>query len=69
VVFPDPDRRDIFETGNLHYCAEMVWDSPLQYTGSNISLIPYGAANASKDFLNDIPSTSKVTLGGMRKWP
>lgn len=65
AVWPWTPR--FFEVGNLNYCAEMHWDEPLKHTGSNISLIPYGAGNASKDFLNDKPSTSKATMGGDAK--
>lgn len=56
-----------FEAGNLNYAGELVWDQPLQHPGSNISIIPYVAGNASKDFLNDKPSVSKATVGGDAK--
>ena len=56
-----------FETGNLNYAAELVWDQPLRHPGSNISIIPYVAGDASKDFLNNKPSQSKVAIGGDAK--
>lgn len=56
-----------FEAGNLNYASELVWDQPLKHPGSNISVIPYMAGNASKDFLNDKPSTSGMTVGGDAK--
>lgn len=56
-----------FEAGNLNYCGELLWDQPLRHPGSNISIIPYTAANASKDFLTNSPSKSQLTAGGDAK--
>ncbi len=56
-----------FQPGNLNYTSEMVWDQPLKHPGTNVSIIPYMAGNISKDFLNNKPSTSKVTIGGDAK--
>ncbi len=56
-----------FEAGNLNYCGELIWDQPVQHPGSNISVIPYVAGNASKDFLHNEPSKSKITAGGDAK--
>lgn len=56
-----------FEVGNLNYSSEMIWDEPLAHTGSNISVIPYVAGTASKDFLKGEPSTSSATVGGDAK--
>lgn len=65
AVWPWTPR--FFELGNLNYTADLIWDEPLRHPGSNISVIPYVAGNASKDFLNDKPSTSKATMGGDAK--
>lgn len=65
AVWPWTPR--IFEVGNLAYYAEMNFEQPLQHTGSNISVIPYVAGNASKDFLTGAPSKSNVTAGGDAK--
>ncbi len=62
AVWPWTPRN--FEVGNLNYSAELVWDQPVQHPGSNISIIPYVAGNASKDFLNNKPGISTATVGG-----
>lgn len=65
AVWPWTPR--FFEVGNLNYTAEMIWDEPLRHTGSNISVIPYVAGNAAKDFTTGEPSESKLSMGGDAK--
>lgn len=65
AVWPWTPR--FFEAGNLNYNAELVWDEPLRHPGSNISIIPYAAGNASKNFLTGEPSSSGASFGGDAK--
>jgi hypothetical protein len=64
-VYPFTPR--FFEIGNLNYSAEMIWDKPLGHPGSNVSLIPYTAGQASQDFEKGESRKSEVQVGGDAK--
>lgn len=54
---------------DLGYMGNMIWDEPLQKTGKNISIIPYTAINANRDFesVNQMGAQSNITIGGDAK--
>ncbi len=52
---------------NLAFTRKLNWDSPLASPGPNISLIPYTAARATKDFEDGTPAEKELTLGGDAK--
>ena len=54
---------------NLNYTAEIVWDEPLNNPGKNLSLIPYVAARADRDFENENQNSyqSQFDVGGDAK--
>jgi hypothetical protein len=52
----------------LSFTSGFTWDKPIQKTGTNISVIPYLAVNASKTHLPaDLPSKTKIEAGGDAK--
>ncbi len=51
AVWPFTPRN--FEPGNLNYAGEMIWDEPPAHPGPNISVIPYMAGLASRNYLSD----------------
>lgn len=65
AVWPWTPRN--FEAGNLNYSGEMIWDQPPVSPKTNISLIPYVATAASKDFLEGTPSKHNLQTGGDAK--
>jgi hypothetical protein len=52
---------------NLAFNKELKWDKPLRAPGKNISLIPYTALTTSKDFEEQTPTKTKLTVGGDAK--
>lgn len=56
-----------FDLINLAFLRQLKWDEPLQKAGPNISLIPYVAANRTKDFLKGEPTQQQVQIGGDAK--
>ncbi len=52
-----------FDIVTLAFNRELIWDEPLKKTGSNISLIPYVAANGNRNFIENTP-TEKSLEGG-----
>ncbi|MFM7328705.1 MAG: DUF5916 domain-containing protein [Bacteroidota bacterium] len=56
-----------FEPGNLNYHGVMIWDKPTGDPGPNVSLIPYVATRASKDFIAGTPAASDLQAGGDAK--
>ena len=52
---------------SLAFNKELKWDQPLQTPGKNISLIPYTAFSTAKNFEENTPSDTKVTIGGDAK--
>lgn len=56
-----------FDIVNLAFSKELIWDTPLQKPGGNISIIPYIAGNSSRNFEEGTPTENKVQLGGDAK--
>ncbi len=56
-----------FDIVNLAFSKELRWDKPLQHPGGNVSLIPYMAGNTQRNFQDNIPTDSKMQLGGDAK--
>ena len=56
-----------FSIINLAFNRELLWDQPLSNPGTNISLIPYTAFKASKNFEEDTPSKNEFSVGGDAK--
>jgi hypothetical protein len=52
---------------SLAFSKQLIWDKPLQKTGSNISLIPYISETGSKDFEHNEPSKQQLDIGGDAK--
>jgi hypothetical protein len=61
---PIPRSQSIF---NLAWMRTLQWDQPLKKSGPNISLIPYIAPSASRDFLSGNPSRKELPIGGDAK--
>jgi hypothetical protein len=59
-----PRNQWIFSLG---YMGDMVWEEPLESSGSNISVIPYAASSVSKDFEEGGDSEFKFNMGGDAK--
>jgi len=57
----------VYPLVNLAFLRKLNWDQPLGSPGSNISLIPYVAYRATKDFEAGTPSVSEPTAGGDAK--
>jgi hypothetical protein len=58
---PVPRNQQITD---LAFCGMLAWDSQPPKPGSNIVLIPYGLAGATKDFVENTPTDTRLT-GGM----
>ncbi|MEQ8304805.1 MAG: DUF5916 domain-containing protein [Cyclobacteriaceae bacterium] len=56
-----------FSIASLAFNRELIWDTPLKKTGSNISVIPYGAAGQSQNFEEGTPKDGSVEIGGDAK--
>lgn len=65
AIWPFTPR--FFEPGNLNYTGEMIWDEPLSKPGPNISIIPYVANKAAKDYDNETPTNNEFQVGGDAK--
>ena len=65
AVWPWTPRN--FEVGNLNYTGEMIWDTPPVAPSTNISLIPFIATSGSRDFINNTPTKSDLSVGGDAK--
>lgn len=52
---------------NLAFNKEMKFDGPLQSPGRNISLIPFSALKVTRDFENQVPTTTGFSAGGDAK--
>jgi hypothetical protein len=57
---PIPQNFDIV---TLAFCRELIWDSPLKKAGSNFSLIPYGSAGKTRNFVTQTPTQSNLDIG------
>ncbi len=56
-----------FKMINLAFNKELKWDQPLSNPGKNISLIPYTALKTVKDYEEQTPGETKLTVGGDAK--
>jgi hypothetical protein len=56
-----------FKMINLAFNKELKWDQPLNTPGKNISLIPYTALKTVKDYEEQTPTETKLTIGGDAK--
>ena len=56
-----------FDIVNLAFNKELIWDEPLKKPGGNISIIPYTAANTSKNFEEKTPTLNNLQIGGDAK--
>ncbi|NJN41897.1 MAG: carbohydrate binding family 9 domain-containing protein [Flammeovirgaceae bacterium] len=56
-----------FSMQALAYNREMIWDSPLDKPGTNVSIIPYMAGSTFKDFEEGTPSEQRFDVGGDAK--
>jgi Domain of unknown function (DUF5916) len=52
-----------FDIISLAFCQELRWDKPLKNPGANVSIIPYIAAGASKDFEYATPVDKTKDIG------
>ena len=53
-----------FRPYSLSYFGELIWDKPLPKPGSNISIIPYVAGGASKNFEENEGTQLEREIGG-----
>lgn len=52
----------------LSLSAPLIWDKPVQKTGTNVSIIPYAGVNASKNhYPEDQPTKHAIEFGGDAK--
>jgi hypothetical protein len=65
AIWPFTPR--FFEPGNLNYTGEMIWEEPLSKPGPNVSVIPYLATKAAKDYDNETPTKKEFQFGGDAK--
>lgn len=66
AIWPFTPRN--FEPGNLNYSGEMIWDEPMKHPGPNVSLIPFAAGLATRDFVSTLEkSVSDLQVGGDAK--
>jgi len=56
-----------FRSFTLAFNKELKWDKPINSPGKNISLIPYSALKASKNYEDNLPGKAKFTFGGDAK--
>jgi hypothetical protein len=61
---PIPRNYDIL---TLAFGKELIWDKPLKNPGGNISLIPFTAARATKDYTAEEPAEKELAFGGDAK--
>mgnify|MGYP002074158395 CR=1 FL=1 len=52
-----------FPTASLAYTGSLIWDEPPPKAGTNISLIPYVLAGATKDFVKKDPADFRSDVG------
>lgn len=56
-----------FSLVNLAFNKELKWDKPLSNPGKNISLIPYMAVKTGKNFEDQTPTDTEISVGGDAK--
>ena len=59
-----PRNQWIFSLG---YMGDMIWEKPLESSGSNISVIPYAATSVNKDFEEGTDTDFGYNIGGDAK--
>ncbi len=52
-----------FRLSTLGFSGVLLWDTPLEKTGANVSLIPFISANGSKDYTRDTLLKSRTSAG------
>ena len=52
-----------YRTSDLIYTGRLIWDVPPPEAGTNLSVIPYVTAGASKDFEEDTPRDQNLEAG------
>lgn len=52
-----------FRGNNIAMSGILEWDTPPPTPGANISLIPYVSFNTSRDYVNEVPGSSKPGIG------
>ncbi|MBL7847024.1 MAG: carbohydrate binding family 9 domain-containing protein [Cyclobacteriaceae bacterium] len=57
----------VYPLVTLAFLRKLNWDVPLHSPGQNVSLIPYTAYRATKDYDSGLPSKSEFTGGGDAK--
>ncbi len=57
----------VYPIVNLATMRELVWDSPLQHPGGNVSVIPYAAIKSEQDFEAGTPRDTRPDIGGDAK--
>jgi len=65
AVWPWTPRN--FEVGTLNFTGEMIWDEAPISPASNVSVIPFVATAANKNFLEGTPSKQNFQAGGDAK--
>ena len=56
-----------FDISSLAFNRELIWDTPLEKPGANVSVIPYTAMSQSKDFEQGLPQAGTLDFGGDAK--
>ena len=59
-----PRNQWIFSLG---YMGDMIWEEPLQTSGSNVSVIPYISTGVDRDFEEGTDANYKYNIGGDAK--
>jgi Domain of unknown function (DUF5916) len=57
---PVPRNQQITD---LAFCGMLAWDKQPPKPGSNVVLVPYGLAGASRDFIEKTPTDTRLTAG------
>lgn len=52
-----------FPTASLAFSGSLIWDTPPQKAGANVSVIPYALGGLSKDYENETPTTQRGEIG------
>ncbi|MBP9924480.1 MAG: carbohydrate binding family 9 domain-containing protein, partial [Cyclobacteriaceae bacterium] len=52
-----------FATATLAFSGSLVWDTPPQNAGTNVSVIPYALGGLSKDYENETPTIQRGEVG------
>lgn len=52
-----------FRVTTLAFTGDLMWESPLQKSGANVSLIPYVSGGSSRDYLAESPTKNTANVG------